>query len=148
MWAHRTNSIRREACCRITRTASLAVSAGTARITATYQGKVGSFGVLVQTSIASIAVSGVTSLTALGSASQFDGDRFHGWRVDSEPNRAHNPAEQESLVHTERLVNGTDSSTWPYQRRRPARCPAGAVGAAFFEVRRRVVSILEAPRRR
>jgi hypothetical protein len=70
MWAHRTNSIRREACCRITRTASLAVSAGTARITATYQGKVGSFGVLAQTSIASIAVSGVTSLTALGSASQ------------------------------------------------------------------------------
>jgi hypothetical protein len=47
-----------------------AVSAGTARITATYQGNEGSFGVLVSTRIASLAVGGVTSLSALGSASQ------------------------------------------------------------------------------
>ena len=47
-----------------------AVSPGTARITATYQGRVGSFGVLVQPTVASLAVSGVTSLTALGSATQ------------------------------------------------------------------------------
>jgi hypothetical protein len=47
-----------------------AVGPGTARITATYQGKVGSFGVLVQMTIASLDVSGVTSLTAVGSASQ------------------------------------------------------------------------------
>ena len=43
---------------------------GTVRITATYQGKVGSFGVLVQMPVASLAVSGATSLAALGSASQ------------------------------------------------------------------------------
>ena len=43
---------------------------GTARITATYQGKVGSFGVMVPMTVASLAVSGPTSLTALGSASQ------------------------------------------------------------------------------
>ena len=38
-----------------------AVSAGTARITATYQGNEGSFGVLVSTRIASLAIGGVTS---------------------------------------------------------------------------------------
>jgi Right handed beta helix region/Bacterial Ig-like domain (group 2) len=47
-----------------------AVVPGTARITATYQGSVGSFGVLVPPTVASLAVSGVTLLTALGSASQ------------------------------------------------------------------------------
>lgn len=47
-----------------------AVSPGTAKIAATYQGRVGTFGVLVPMTVSSLAVSGVTSLTALGSASQ------------------------------------------------------------------------------
>jgi hypothetical protein len=47
-----------------------AVLPGTARIIATYQGRVGSFGVAVQVTVASLAVSGATPLTALGSASQ------------------------------------------------------------------------------
>lgn len=47
-----------------------AVAAGTTRISATYQGKEGSFGVLVSPRIASLAVGGITSLSALGAASQ------------------------------------------------------------------------------
>ena len=47
-----------------------AASPGTARITATYQGKVGSFGVLVPPAIASLTVSGTASFSALGAASQ------------------------------------------------------------------------------